>query len=102
MPVVPIRSDNPQQSPTQMAMPKPEFALMAAAQMHSEGRLVKDPGKFSPTTAEGSPLAQIPEKAYGRFSQSLKGARESTNIEDRRKEELWDENAEMMAKMGGS
>lgn len=36
MPVVPLRKPKARAAPP----PDPEFALMAAAQMHSEGRLV--------------------------------------------------------------
>ena len=43
MPVVPMRPDNAQSSATMppQAPPRPTFLLMAAAQMHSEGRLLK-------------------------------------------------------------
>ena len=43
MPVVPIRPETKQQMPQQIAPPDPNFLLMAAAQMHSEGRLIKKP-----------------------------------------------------------
>lgn len=53
MPVVPITSGQSQSqgvaAPAQPPLPSPTFLLMAAAQMHSEGRLVAAPSQSSPS-----------------------------------------------------
>lgn len=49
--IVPItQGQTPAQRATALPAPKPEFALMAAAQMHAEGRLFKpEPGQTNGT-----------------------------------------------------
>lgn len=52
MPVVPIRGNRPQ---PQVPMPDPQFALMAAAQMHREGRLVESSNDLRPMPQRETP-----------------------------------------------
>ena len=58
MPVVPVRPGNRQQAPAP-PMPNDVYTLMAAAQMHSEGRLIQ------PTGGVDDKLNSIPDSAKG-------------------------------------
>ena len=48
--------------------PDPTFLMMAAAQMHSEGRLVKPPEPYIPSTTRGgtdaTPFETEPPRTY--------------------------------------
>lgn len=56
MPVVPIRPETQSELPKQLQPPPldPKYLLMAAAQMHSEGRLIKKGSKPSGTQQDQS------------------------------------------------
>lgn len=66
MPIVPFRSDaQPSQSPAMPALPSETYLMMAAAQMHKEGRLVKsdsnDLFKDIPATVRGGQPTELPK-----------------------------------------
>lgn len=66
MPIVPIRPDPGLAPPTAaLKPPDPNFLLMAAAQMHSEGRLIKSTQQIPMTTQDQSLINGPPTSPPG-------------------------------------
>lgn len=51
--IVPIRPASATNAPQRLPAPDPQFAMMAAAQMHAEGRLIKPGGRSTGDTISG-------------------------------------------------
>ena len=69
MPIVPIRPQGPSPAPATRP-PDPTFLMMAAAQMHSEGRLVQGPPDIPATVRGGERTEPQPSEPPRRYHPS--------------------------------